>query len=276
MPVWQLMGGSYSKKIRVYNTYTNAIRINNWTLEDDMEKIARFLVSEGIKAIKFCPFDKVAAKNNGEYISLGEIDSSLDWLRRVRDAVGEDLDMGLEFHSMWNLPAAVRIAHAVEPFKPLFLEDMLLQDNLQSYVSLELESEIPLVISERLATRFGFRELFEAKAGSIAMFDITWCGGLSEGKKIADMANTWYIPSMLHTAGGPILWAASVQLAAALTNLFFVESVWPFWHDRDLAYFENPPQVKNGMAIPSDLPGLGMQFKKGLFEQDNVIVEKIS
>jgi galactonate dehydratase len=276
MPVWQLMGGSYSKKIRVYNTYTNAIRINNWTLEDDMEKIARFLVSEGIKAIKFCPFDKVAAKNNGEYISLGEIDSSLDWLRRVRDAVGEDLDMGLEFHSMWNLPAAVRIAHAVEPFKPLFLEDMLLQDNLQSYVSLERESEIPLVISERLATRFGFRELFEAKAGSVAMFDLTWCGGLSEGKKIADMANTWYIPSMLHTAGGPVLWAASVQLAAALTNLFFVESVWPFWHDRDLAYFENPPQVKDGMAIPSDLPGLGMQFKKGLFEQDNVIVEKIS
>jgi galactonate dehydratase len=276
MPLYQLLGGSINKKIRVYDTYTNGRAINGWSLETDMEKIAKFLVGEGIKAIKFCPFDKVAARNNGEYISKNDIDESLEWIKRVRNTVGYDLEIGCEFHSMWNLPAAARIVHALEPYQILFLEDMLLQDNLQAYVSLKQESDIPLVISERLATRFGFREMFEAKVGSIAMYDLTWCGGISEGKKISDMANTWYIPTMMHTAGGPILWYASTHLAAAITDLFYVESVYPTWHDRDKLYFENPPQVKNGLVLPPDLPGLGLQFKEGLFERSDVIVEKIA
>lgn len=278
MPVYQLLGGSIEKEIRVYNTYTNGITraINGWTLENDMEEIARFLVGKGIKAIKFCPFDKAAARNNGEYISKNDIDKSLDWIKRVRDSVGYDLEMGCEFHSRWNLPSAARIAHALEPYDILFLEDMMLQDNMQAYVSLEQESEIPLVISERLATRFGFREMLEAKAGSIAMYDLTWCGGISEGKKISDMANTYYIPTMMHTSGGPILWYASTHLAAAITNLFYVESVYPEWHDRNPRFFENGPQIVNGKVKPPELPGLGLQFKKGLFEQDDVIVETIS
>jgi len=278
MPLYKLLGGSINKKIRVYNTYTNGSNraINGWTLEKDMEKIAKFLVGEGINAIKFCPFDRVAARNNGEYISKNDIDESLDWIKRVRDSVGYDLEIGCEFHSMWNLPSAIRIAHAVEPYEILFLEDMLLQDNMQAYVSLNQETSIPLVISERLATRFPFREMLESKAGEIVMYDLTWCGGISEGKKISDMANTYYIPTMMHTSGGPILWYATAHLAAAITNLFYVESVYPEWHDRDILYFENTPQVKNGMVLPPDLPGLGLQFKKGLFEQKDVIIETIA
>jgi galactonate dehydratase len=276
MPLYQLLGGSYNKKIRVYNTYTNSRAINGWTLENDLEKIAKFLVDQGIKAIKFCPFDRVASQNNGEYISKKEIDESLEWIKRVRDTVGKDLEIGCEFHSMWNLPSAMRIANALESYDILFLEDMLLQDNMQAYVSLNQETNIPLVISERLASRFGFREMLEAKAGAIAMYDLTWCGGISEGKKISDMANTYYVPTMMHTAGGPILWYASTHVAAAITNLFYVESVYPTWHDRDTLFFDNPPQVKNGLVLPPDLPGLGLQFKKGLFDRKDVIVETIA
>jgi galactonate dehydratase len=277
MPLYQLLGGSYNKKIRVYNTYTNGERgINGWLLEKDMDKIARFLVDQGIKAIKFCPFDWIASRNNGEYISKTDIDKSIEWIKRVRDTVGNELEIGCEFHSMWNLPSSVRIAQALEPYSILFLEDMLLQDNMQAYVSLKQMTRIPLVISERLATRFSFREMFEAKAGEIAMYDLTWCGGISEGKKISDMANTYYIPTVMHTAGGPILFCASAHLAAAVTDLFYVESVYPYWHDRDPLYFENPPKIENGMVLPPDLPGLGLKFKEGLFERKDVIVETIA
>lgn len=276
LPLYQLLGGSASKKIRAYNTYTNGMKINNWTLENDLEKIAKFLVENGIKAIKFCPFDKAAERSRGEYISLKELEESTGWIKQVRDSVGNDLDIGCEFHSMWNLPSAVRIARHLEKYNILFLEDMLLQDNIQSYVSLENESPIPLVISERLASRFGFRELFEARAGSVAMYDLTWCGGISEGKKISDMANTYYIPTMMHTAGGPVLWYASAHLAAAVTNLFFVESVYPFWHDRDRMFLDNSPQVIKGQVSPPDLPGLGLKFREGIFSDENTIVEKIA
>jgi L-alanine-DL-glutamate epimerase-like enolase superfamily enzyme len=278
VPLYQLLGGSRNKKIRIYNTYTNGSNraINGWTLEKDMEKIARFLLDEGIKAIKFCPFDRIGNINNGEYISKLEIEESLDWIKRVRDSVGYELEIGCEFHSIWNLPSSIRIAQALEPYDILFIEDILLPDNMQAYVALTRESRIPLVISERLATRFSFREMFEAKAGEIAMYDLTWCGGISEGKKISDMANTYYIPTMMHTSGGPILWYASVHLATAITNLFYVESVYPEWHTRNPLYFDNAPQVVNGMVTPPDLPGLGLQFKKGLFTQKDVIVETLA
>jgi len=276
MPVYKLLGGSAGKHIRVYNTYTNSRSINGWTIEKDLDKIARFLVEKGIKAIKFCPFDAVATKNNGEYISKPEIDSCLDMIRTIRDAVGFDLDIGCEFHSYWNLPSAVRIAKSLEPYDVLFLEDMLLQDNMQSYVVLAEETSIPLVISERLATRFGFREYLESKIGGIAMYDLTWCGGISEGKKISDMANTYYIPTMMHTAGGPILWYASAHLAAAITNLFFVESVYPNWSERYPYFFDNVPQVVNGAIKPPEEPGLGLKFKEGIFDHKDIIVETIA
>jgi galactonate dehydratase len=160
------------------------------------------------------------------------------------------LKLVVSFTAFGILPSAIRIAKALEPYNVMFLEDMLLQDNMQAYVTLNQETSIPLVVSERLATRFGFREMFESKAAEIAMYDLTWCGGISEGKKISDMANTYYIPTMMHTAGGPILWYASTHLAAAITNLYFLESVYPYWKERDSYFFENSPQVKNGMVTP--------------------------
>ena len=276
MPVYRLLGGSSTKKIRVYNTYTNARNINGWTLQTDLDKITRFLVDKGISAIKFCPFDQAGRQNNGEIISLHDIEKGLDWIRKVRDTVGNDLEIGCEFHSLWNLPSAIRIAEALEPYNILFLEDLLLQDNMQAYTVLSQKTSIPLVISERLATRFQYREVLEARACQIVMYDLTWCGGISEGKKISDMANTYYLPTMMHTAGGPILWYASTHLAAAISNLFYVESVYPNWTNRYPYFFENTPQVVNGYVHPPELPGLGLIFKDGLFDQNEVIIETIA
>jgi len=276
MPLYELLGGSINKPIRVYNTYTNARNINDWRLETDMDKIATFLVDQGIPAIKYCPFDVVGGRNNGEYISKNEIDQCLEWIKIVRDTVGNDLEIGCEFHSKWNLPSAARIAQALEPFNVLFLEDMLLQDNMSAYQSLVNETTIPIVNSERLATRFQFREMLEKHYTDIAMYDLTWCGGISEGKKISDLANTYYIPTMMHTAGGPILWYASLHLAAAITNLFFVESVYPNWHDRYPYFFENTPQVVSGSAKPPTAPGLGLSFKKGVFDNQFVKLTTIA
>jgi L-alanine-DL-glutamate epimerase-like enolase superfamily enzyme len=260
----------------VYNTYTNSRHINDWKLENDIPQIARFLVKNGITAIKFCPFDLAGQRSGGTYISLKEIDRSLDWIRQIRDTVGNELEIGCEFHSYWNLPSAIRICQSLEPYNVLFVEYMLLQDNMQAYAVLARETPIPVVVSERLATRFQFREMLESKAVDIAMYDLTWCGGISEGKKISDMADTYYVPTVMHTAGGPLLWYSSVHLAAAVTNLFFIESVYQNWHDRYPYFFENVPQVEGGHVVPPEEPGLGLQFKPGLFESDDVMVETVA
>ncbi len=276
LPIYQLLGGTKNKPIPVYNTYTNPRHINNWTLENDMEKIARFLVDNEIMGIKYCPFDGIGNRNKGQHISLQEIDKSLEWVKRVRDTVGNQLEIGIEFHSIWNLPSAIRIAEALAPYGIWFLEDMMLEKNIAAYRALANQTPIPLVVSERLASRFEFREFFEAGIGGIPMFDLTWCGGISEGKKIADMGNTYFLPTMMHTAGGPILWYASTHLAAAITNLFPMESVHQNYTVRYPHFFDNVPQVIKGKVSPPELPGLGLQFKEGLFESDDLIVETIA
>src|SRR5919106_1714514 len=103
----------------------------------------------------------------------------------------------------WNLPCTLQIAHSLEPYGIMYLEDPMLPDNIEAYATLARETSIPVCISERLATRFRFREMFEARAVDVVMYDVTWCGGISEAKKISDMADTWKIPTSPHTGGGP-------------------------------------------------------------------------
>ena len=102
-------------------------------------------------------------------------------------------------------PCSLQIAHSLEPYGIMWLEDPMLADNLSAYASLARETSIPICISERLATRYRFREMFEQHAVDVVMYDVTWCGGISEARKISDMADTYKIPSAPHTGGGPVL-----------------------------------------------------------------------
>jgi L-alanine-DL-glutamate epimerase-like enolase superfamily enzyme len=101
----------------------------------------------------------------------------------------------------------------------MWLEEMLPQDNLVAYRELASATSLPLCLSERLMTRWGFRELLENRAARIIMPDICGCGGISEAKKIASMAEAHYLPVALHNCGGPVLHVAPAHLAANLTNL---------------------------------------------------------
>lgn len=271
-PIYRMLGGKAREKIRVYNT-TNGIE--EWTNEKDIEKIAEFLLEKGIKAMKIWPFDPVARENSGSYISPSEIETKLDWIKRIRQAVGSEMEIAVEFHAYWNLPAAQRIAAALEPFGIMWIEDIMFPENVEAYAKLSSETSIPVCVSERLATRYPFARLFTEKACDIAMFDVTWCGGLTSGKKIADLADTFMIPSAPHTYGGPILWYASLHLAIALTNLWIMESGYYFYHDVYPGFLEEVIVPQNGFVMPPDEPGLGIKIRDGLLEQENAIVEKI-
>ncbi len=276
VPVYRLLGGKAQQKLRVYNTYTSYWTINNMQMEADSEKIVRFLLDRGIRAIKIYPYEKVGAKNNGTYISPADLENCLDWIKRIRDSAGNEMDIALDLSSQWNLPCALRIAKSLEPYKIMWLEDVLLQDNMQSYSVLARETSIPLCISERLATRYQFREVLEAKAGSIVMYDVTWCGGISEAKKISDMADTFYVPTAPHTCGGPILWFATIHTATALTNFFIMESCYHFYNFQYPYFIKNVPIPKDGFVTPPEGPGLGIEFRPEPFERGDAIVETIA
>ncbi|MFC1538446.1 mandelate racemase/muconate lactonizing enzyme family protein [Candidatus Latescibacterota bacterium] len=275
-PVYTLLGGRAQDKIRVYDTYTSGWTIDDLQLDTDAEKITRTLLDRGIKAIKIVPYDNVARKNNGSYISPAEIEECLDWVKRIRDTAGNEMEIAIEGHSYWNLPCALKIAKSLEPYNVMWLEDIMQPDNMQSYATLARETSIPICNSERLATRYGFREMLEAKAVDIAMYDLSWCGGVTSAKKIADYADTYYIPIAPHKGNGPINWFASMHVATSATNLFIHESSWGFYTYVFPHFIKNVPVPENGFVTPPELPGLGIDFREEPFENGDIIIETIA
>src|SRR5579872_405651 len=151
---------------------------------------------------------------------------------------------------------------------------MLPQDNLATYKELAATTPLPLCLSERLMTRYAYRELLENRAARFVMPDVCWCGGISEAKKIASMAETYYLPVAPHNCGGPILHFASAHLAANLTNLNILESVRRHYLDEYRGVVTGTPAVVNG-ALPLPMgPGLGVELNPAVLARPDAVVEK--
>jgi galactonate dehydratase len=266
-PIYKLLGGASRPSIRLYNT----------CYDREPVQLARELLKSNIKAMKIWPFDDIARKNGGNHISAEEIRQGSEPLRLIREEFGDSIDVAIEFHGFWNLPCAKKIAAALEPYKPMWLEEMLPQDNLAAYGELADSTDIPLCLSERLFTRWGFREVLENRAASIIMPDISWCGGISEGKKIATMAETYYLPIAPHNCGGPILHYATAHLSANVTNLFIMESVRRHYSEEyDGLVTKKLVAGANGELPLPEGAGLGVELSSDVLTRKDAIVKRTS
>lgn len=258
VPVYSLIGGTANRRVRLYNTCFPY----KYDFNKEPEKImAEVLEQRGVRAIKIWPFDGVSYRTQRQYITDAQIDEALAPVKRLRDKFGSDIDILVEFHSRWNLTAAIRIAHALEPYKPMWLEDMLLPGNFEQYRELALATPLPLTIGERMAGRRAFQQLLDSRAAKYVMFDVCWCGGLSEARKIANAADTYDLPVAPHTAGGPLLFYASTHLTTALPNVAIQESCQRFYESDWPKMLESPLTPVDGTITAPDLPGFGMRIK---------------
>jgi len=271
LPVYQLLGGASREAIPVYNTCYDHVDFITEPVQ-----LAGGLLDSGIRAMKIWPFDGIAQRTKGQSISAEQLREGMEPLRLIRAEFGDAMAVAMEFHGYWNLPCAKRIAQGLEPLEPMWLEEMLPQDNLRAYSELARSTRLPLTISERLMTRYGFRELMENQAASIVMPDISWCGGISEARKIATMAETWYLPVAPHNCGGPVLHFASAHLAANLTNLQILETVRRHYLEEYRGLVTADLVVEGGVLGLPPGPGLGVELAEGVVGRDNVVVETLS
>ena len=271
LPLYRLLGGKTRSRVKVYNTTTDYWAIDNTKMGPDTAKIVSFLLDRGITAMKIYPFN-----TKGPYITASEIERGINWLREIRNTAGNAMDICVDCWGRFDLPSAQRIARALEPYNILYLEDVMLMNNAQSYAALASETSVPICMSETLATRYEYREFFESKACDVVMYDLTWCGGISEGKKISDMADTYFIPTSPHTCGGPLLWFASIHLTTALPNLLIMESnYWKYTHQ--YPYFvNNVPVPQQGFVTAPEAPGLGAEIRPEIFRNGDATVETIA
>ena len=283
-PIAQLLGGFTREWIRTYNTCAGTQYIKqatgqrsaNWgTAEaagyDDLngflhraDEVAISLLEEGITAMKIWPFDIAAEASRGHFISPQDLRTALEPFEKIRRAVGDQMDIMVEFHSMWQLLPAIQIARALTPYGTYWHEDPIRMDSLASLKRYAEASPAPISASETLATRWGFRDLLETGAAGVVMLDISWCGGLSEARKIAAMAEAWHLPVAPHDCTGPVVLAASTHLALNAPNALVQESVRAFYRTwyRDLV--TALPEVKDGMITVPPGPGLGLELNPEL------------
>ena len=269
-PIYKLLGGASRQSIRIYNTCYDHVDFNR-----EPARLAGELLKSNIKAMKIWPFDQIARDNGGNHISAEEIRRGSEPLRLIREKFGDAIDVAIEFHGFWNLPSAKKIAAALEPYKPMWLEEMLPQDNLAAYAELAHSTDIPLCLSERLMTRWGVRELLENRAAAIIMPDVSWCGGISEAKKMATMAETYYLPIAPHNCGGPVLHFATAHLSANVTNLFIMESVRRHYSEEYDGLVTQKLVAGAGGELPLPPgPGLGVELSSDVLTRKDSIVRR--
>jgi galactonate dehydratase len=289
-PVYNLLGGRSRESVRTYNTcagyeYVRAKpkqAIENWGLPTDenrgpyedldaflnrADELALDLISQGITGMKIWPFDFAAEATGGLYISNNDLEKAMEPFRKIRSAVGMDMDIMVEFHSLWNLPTARKIARALEEFEPFWYEDPLKADNIDALANYAASTFVPTTVSETLATRWSFREVMEAQAAGIIMLDLSWCGGISEAKKIAGMAEAHQLPIAPHDCTGPVVLMASMHLSLNATNALIQESVRAFYTGWYTELVTDLPQFDNGYLSLSEKPGLGTELLPNLHKR---------
>ena len=218
IPVHEALGGACRSAIRAYNTCAgydyNTAGVGRREIDAadsasgpyddqvafmrDAGALAESLLSEGYTAMKIWPLDPFAAVSGGQTITAAELRSGLEPFRRIRAAVGDRIEVMAELHSMWSATAATRICRALEEFDIFWAEDPINKmDDATGLADLRRHTRTPICGSETLGGAVSYRRLLEAGALDFVMLDLAWCGGLTEGRKIAALAE------ILRQAAGP-------------------------------------------------------------------------
>ncbi|MBE7042292.1 MAG: galactonate dehydratase [Ruminococcaceae bacterium] len=250
VPVYQLLGGKVHDKVRIY--------VNGWfagakTPKEFGEK-AKIAVKRGITAMKWDPFGKAYLE-----LSNQELQTALECVAAVRDAVGNQVDLLIEGHGRFNVPTGIKIAKELEQFKPMLFEEPVPPDNLEALKAVRDKSPVAISAGERLYTRQAYLTLLESRAADFIQPDISHAGGIMELKKIAAMAEARYIPFTPHNPSGPVANAATLQLAACCPNFSILEIMYSdVDYRKDITTEEL--HYENGYLTIPDKPGLGLEL----------------
>lgn len=269
-PIYQLLGGQARNRIPAYNTCYD----DEYDFHDQPVELAESLVDQGITSMKIWPFDRFAEKTRGQRISAADLEAGVEPIRRIREALGETMDIAVEFHGLWSVTAGKRLIDTVSEYDPLWVEDVIRKGHPDTYRRLARVTDVPLCISERLIGRYEFQAVLETGAVDIVMPDLAWTGGLSEGTAIASMAEAHQLPVAPHNSGGPVLHFANAHLSASIPNLYVMETIrdrYDGWH-RNLV--TEPLSVTDGALELPEKPGLGTSFDESLLDHDDTIVDE--
>jgi galactonate dehydratase len=250
-PIYNLLGGQYHEKLRAYAYMPGT------GLREHPEKagdVAAQLLEEGNSACKLDPFSPSHPVRD---IPLWEIEHAAKIFESIRDAVGNKLEVGIGTHGQLTTYSAIRVANYLEPYHPFWFEEPVSPENIDEMARVAAHTSIPIATGERLVTKYEFSQLLEKQAAQIIQMDVGQCGGITEAKKIAAIAEAHYAMIAPHMYCGPVAAAAAIQIDTCSPNFLIQEANQGPLHKK---IFKEPLVVENGYIIPPKGPGLGFEF----------------
>lgn len=265
LPVYQLLGGKFRDKVRVYcDTELYAVRNPG---PEEYAKAAKDAVSRGYTAVKF---DIDSATDPNKYdrynwtASLAELERMYNSIEAVRKAVGPHIDICVDMHGRYDAPTGRKVAKMMEPLNLMWLEEPVPADNVDAYKSITQETSTPICGGENFYLGYGFTRLLAESAVDLIMPDLQKCGGLGEGQRIANLANCFYTPFSPHMVGSFLAAMASAHVCAAVPNFHILE--WQTLSDTEPRWKEivtyDKPFIEKGFLVVSDKPGIGVEINE--------------
>lgn len=255
VPVYELLGGAVRDKLRVY-CWIGGDKPSN-VVADAKEKL-----KAGYTALKMN-----ATEEMGWIDSHSKIDAAVERLAAIREAIGYDVDIAIDFHGRVHKTMARILIKELEPFKPMFIEEPVLPENNEALKELRVHTTIPIATGERMYTRWDFKSILEDGAVDIIQPDLSHAGGIWETRKIAAMAEAYDVAVAPHCPLGPIALASCLQLDFCTPNAFIQEQSLGIHYNKGsdlLDYLENPDvfQYKDGYVEKLTEPGLGIKINE--------------
>ena len=250
-PIYNLLGGKYHEKLRAYAYMPSGGLIEHPEKAGD---VAAQLLEEGNSACKIDPFMPLHPIRD---IPLWEIENAAKIFESIRDTVGNKLEVGIGTHGQLTTYSAIRVADFLEPYHPFWFEEPVMPENMDEMARVAAHTSIPIATGERLVTKYEFAQLLEKQAAQILQLDVGQCGGITESKKIASMAEAHYAVIAPHMYCGPVAAAAAIQIDTCSPNFLIQEANQGPLHKK---IFKDPLVFENGYIIPPTGPGLGIEF----------------
>ena len=258
VPVYTLLGGSTRDRLRVYAHW--GIRdMSEESLARARERLDMLVAKGGYKAFKSGPGGKWRAHE-----PPATIDRFVQCAYTMRDWVGPDAELCFDFHGKMTPALAIEVCHELKGMRPMFVEEPVPQENVDALKLVSDHVPFPIATGERLLTRWGFREVLEKGAVALIQPDVSHVGGISELKRVANMAEVYYVHTMPHSAIGPVAFSACLQVDAAVPNFLIQEQVDAGLGD---GFLKEPWQVQDGhIALPTR-PGLGIDIEESVLQE---------
>lgn len=281
VPVYQLLGGKTNDRLR---TYASQIQFD-WAKESknliypaEYAEATRKAMAEGYTCVKVDPLG-VDMKGDWQWDFNGllerrQIKMAVDRVAAVREAGGDDLDIIVELHSQTDVDTSIQLGKELEPLNCFYYEEPTQPLNPDLYREISNKLRIPLASGERIYSRWGYRPYFEQRTLSVIQPDLGNTGGLTEGKKICDMARVYDIGVQLHLCGGPIAIAAALQLEAVIPNFIIHEHHQYAMIEENIAMCRYDYQPVDGYYTVPDLPGIGQEVTEETIKKSELVIIK--